>query len=79
MFRPQCLFQDAQGSLQDRLRIGVPALVLVHHGDVVEALRRFCVVRPVDLFANFACALVERFGLRIEALHPVEFAQIGQA
>ena len=73
---PQRLLADGEAALEERLGLGVAALVLVQPGQVVERGAHVGVVGPQRLLADGEAALVERLGLGVAALGPVQPGQV---
>ena len=79
MFRTQLLLKNRERPLQQRFGIGKSALILIHHGNIIETLRRLAVVCAKHLLTNLFGALMEGLGLCVEPLQTIEFAQVRQA
>ena len=78
VLRAELFLKDGKGPLQHWFRIGEASLILIHHGDVIQAFCRFAVIGAEHLFTNFSSALMERFRLCVQSLEPVELTQVRQ-
>ena len=79
MLRPQRLLKNRQRPPEERLGLGVLALLVVELRQVVEARGYLGVLRPQRLLKNRQRALVERLGLGVLALLVVEQRQVVEA
>ncbi len=67
------ILPNGEGALEERLGLGVAALVLVHLGQVAERRRDIGVVWTERLLPNGEGTLEERLGLGVAALDSVQF------
>ena len=79
MLAPETLLRDLHRLLEERLDLGILALVAVQLGEVVQALGKFGIVRAQDLLRDRHCAVKERLGLGILPLRRVDHGQVSQA
>jgi hypothetical protein len=72
MLRPQRLLKDIEGTLVERLGVGVFALVFVEQREVVDVASHIGMVRPEGLLRACERAVIERLGVGVFALTIVE-------
>src|SRR3989442_962954 len=77
MFRPQHALRDSQGTLVERLRLLILALLVVEDGQVLQGACRRGVLAEQAL-TDSQGPLVERLGLLILALVLIEAGQVLQ-
>ncbi len=75
MPRPQCLLPDVQGSLKERFRFCIPALLIVESGQAMERGCHIGMLRTRHLLKDVQGSLKERFCFRVLALLFVKFGQ----
>ena len=68
MLGAERLLPDRERALIERLGLGVAALGIVEHGQVVEARRHLGMLGAERLLPNGERALIERLGLGVAAL-----------
>jgi hypothetical protein len=68
MVRSERLLVDREGALEERLGVGIAALIGVQHGEVVEVGGDVGMVRSERLLVDRDGAFEERLGVGIAAL-----------
>ena len=78
MIGPERLLVDRQRPLDERLGLGVAALISIEPSQIVQRSRDIGMIGPERLLVDRQRALVERLGLGVAALVAVELSQIVQ-
>ena len=68
MIGTERFFADRQRALVERLGVGIAALVVVKHRQIVQRLRDIGMIGTKRLFSDRQRALVERLGVGIATL-----------